>query len=97
MAGVINHGDIGVARGVGEVAQRAPGLGRRQIVAGIDHVEAGFLQLCRDHGAVIDRVRKRRHVLIGGIAQHQRHALFGESRLAYQQQRGSKEKPAQSG
>jgi hypothetical protein len=43
MAGVINHGDIGVARGVGEVAQCAPGLGRRQIVAGIDHVEAGFL------------------------------------------------------
>ena len=95
VAGVIDHGDIGIARAVGEVAQRAAGLGRRQVVAGIDDVEAGVLQRRRDHRAVVDRVRKRRHVLVGGIAEHQRHALFGKGRLAHQQQRGGQENPVQ--
>ena len=87
VAGVIDHGDIGIARAVGKIAQRAAGFGRRQIVAGIDDVEAGILQCRGDHGAVIDRVRQLRHVLIGRIAEHQRHALFGPCRLAHQQQR----------
>ena len=95
MAGVIDHGDVGIARAVGEVAQCATGLGRREIVTLLDDVEAGILQRCRDHRAVIDRVGKPRHVLISGVAEHQRHALFGESRLAHsQQERGSKEKSA---
>ncbi len=96
MAGVIDHGDIGIARAVSEVAQCATGLSRREIVTLIDDIEAGILERCRDHRAVIDRVGKPRHVLIGGIAQHQRDALLGESRLAHQQQkRGSEEKLAQ--
>ena len=96
VAGIIDHGDIGIAGHVGKIAQRAAGLGGRQIVAGIDHVEAGVLQRRRDHGAVIDRVRKRCGILVGGIADHQRHALFGKGRLAHQQQRRGKKKPTQS-
>ena len=43
VAGVIDHRDIGIARTIGEIAQRATGLGRRQVAAGIDDVEAGVL------------------------------------------------------
>jgi hypothetical protein len=64
-------------------------------MAGVDHIEASGLQGCRDHGAVIDGVRKRRHVLIGGIAEHQRQALCGESRLAHHQQCGGEKNLAQ--
>ncbi len=95
MAGVIDHRDIGVARAVGKVAQRAPHLERGHIVAGIDHIEAGLLQRRRDQGAVIGRIGKLRHVLIGGIGQHQRHALLGMRRLAEQQQRRGKQKSRQ--
>ena len=69
-----------------EVAERAAALEDPQILAQIDHVETRVLEFRCDHGAVIDRVRQLRHVLIGRIAEHQRHALFGEGRLARQQQ-----------
>ena len=96
VAGVVDHGDVGVARArrqsrATRAASPAAGRSWREI----DDVEAGLLEGCRDHGAVIDRVRKRRHVLIGGIGEHQRHALFGECRLAHQQQRVAEEKPVQ--
>ena len=45
MAGVIDHGDVGVAGAVGKIAQRAAGFGRRQILTRIDHVEAGVLSV----------------------------------------------------
>ncbi len=96
VTGVIDHGNVGVARSVGEIAQHAAGLCRRKIMAGIDHVKPGVLQGRRDGGAIVDRVGKPRHVLIGRIADHQRHALVRKGRLAYQQQRGGKEKPAKS-
>ena len=77
VASVINHRDIGIAGAVGKIAQCAPRLGRRKIAAGIYDIETGLLEGRRHHVAVIDRVRKRRHALVGGIAEHQRHALFG--------------------
>ena len=39
VAGVIDHGDVGIAGAVGEITQRAAGIGRAQIVTGIDDVE----------------------------------------------------------
>ena len=89
MAGIIDHGDVGIAGAVGEVAQRALGLGRRKVTAGIDDVEAGALQRLGDFRAVVNRIGQRRDILIGGIAEHQRHALLGKGRLVRQQQRGS--------
>ena len=88
VAGVIDHRDIGIARAVGEIAQRATGFGRRQVAAGIDDVEAGVFQRRRDLGAVVNRIGQRCDILVGGIAQHQRHALFGKGRPAHQQEGG---------
>ena len=95
VAGVIDHRNIGVAGAVGKVAQRTAHLVRRQIVAGIDDVETGVLQRGRDHRAIIDGIRQQRHVLIGRVADHQRHALGGPGRLTQQQQRGGEKKPVQ--
>ena len=94
VAGVIDHGDIGIARPIGEIAQRATGLGRRQVAAGIDDVEAGVLQRRRNPGAVVNRIGERCDILIGGIAQHQRHALFGKSRPAHQQKSSGCKRPS---
>ena len=92
MAGVVNDGDIGIAGAVGEITQRAAGLGRAQIMPGIHHVEAGPFQGRRDGGAVVHGVGELRHVLIGGIADHQRDALLGKGRLTQQEQgRGEEE------
>ena len=44
VAGVIDHGDIGIAGAVGKIAQRAPGFGGGEIPAGIDDIEAGVFQ-----------------------------------------------------
>ena len=95
MPGVVDHGDVGVPGAVGEVAQHAAGIGCREIVARIDDVEAGTLEHVRDHRAIIDRVGERRHVLIGGIAKHQRHPLLGAGRLARQQHGRGKTEQAQ--
>ena len=94
VAGVIDHGDVGVARGIGEVAQRPARLDGRKIVAGIDDVEAGTLQSGRHDRAVIDGVRERRHVLIGRITDDQCHPFSRPGRLAHQEQRGGKEESA---
>ena len=88
VAGVIDHRDIGIARTIGEVAQRATGLGRRQVAAGIDDIEAGLFQRRRDLGAIVNGIGQRRDISVGGIAQHQRHALFGKGRPAHQQESG---------
>ena len=65
VAGIIDHGDIGIAGAVGEVAQRAPRLGRREILAGIDDIETGILQRRGDPRRVIDGIGERRDVLVG--------------------------------
>ncbi len=44
VAGIIDHGDIGIAGLVGEFAQHAPRLQRREVLAGIDDFEARVLQ-----------------------------------------------------
>lgn len=80
VAGIIDHGDIGIAGPVGEFAQHTPGFLRRQVVPGIDDVEPGLLQRPGHHRTVIDGVRQRRRMLIGGVGDHERDALSGESR-----------------
>ncbi len=96
VAGIIDHGDIGIAGCIGEFAQHAPRFQRRQIVPGIDDVEAGLLQRLRHHRTVIDGVRERRRMLIGGVGDHQRDALSGESGPGAEQQRDGEEKRAKS-
>ena len=95
MAGIIDHRDVGIARAVFEIAQHAPRVERRQIVAGDDDVEAGALERRRHHGSIIDRIRQRRHVLIGRIAEDQRHALVGQSGFGHQEQRRGQDQSMQ--
>jgi hypothetical protein len=83
---VIDDRDIGIARTVLKIAQRAPCLLRRQIVSGIDDVEAGLLEPGRDQHAVVDGICKRGHFWLRGVVKHQRDSFVGESGLAYQQQ-----------
>ncbi len=78
VAGIIDDGDIGIARLVGKVPQRPPHLERGQIVARHHDVEFGVLEHRRDGGGIPDRVAQRRDVLVGGVADHQRDALFGK-------------------
>ena len=94
MAGVIDDGDIGIAGAVGKIAQRAPGVGGGEILAGIDDIEAGIFQRRGDPGAVVNRIGERGDILVGGIAQHQRHALLGKGRPADQQRCGRRKHPS---
>jgi hypothetical protein len=82
------------SRAIGEIAQGAAGLRRRQVAAGIDHVEAGLFQRRCDPGAIVNGIGQRRDVAIGGIAEHQRHALFGKRRPADQQEAGGCKGPS---
>ena len=88
VAGIIDHRNIGIARTVSKIAQRATGFGRRQVAAEVDDVEAGLFQRGRNPGAIVNGIGQRRDVAIGRIAQHQRHALFGERRRTDQQEAG---------
>ena len=80
VAGIVDHGDVGIARPVGEIAQHAPRLQRRQIMPGIDDVEAGVLQRPGHHRTVIDGVRERRRILI-------RRSWQGPARRAFRRKR----------
>jgi hypothetical protein len=60
-------------------------------MTGIDDIEAGILQRRGNPGAVVNRIGELSDILVGRIAQHQRHALLGKRRLAHHQQcRGGK-------
>ena len=77
VAGQIHHRDRVRPRGFGLVDEVAKTLAQRVAIeiAGADHVEAGRLQGLRDQAGIVGRGRQRRF-RIGGIADHQRNALF---------------------
>jgi hypothetical protein len=94
VAGIVDHGDVGIARHIGKIAQHAPRLQRGQIMPGLHNFEAGVLQRLRHHCTVIDGVRERRRVLIRRVGKDQRHALSGESGRSAEQE--SQEKRTKS-
>ena len=71
----------------GEFADRLPHLALRKIGRG-RNLEAGIGQQLRDRPGVIGRIGQRRHRAIGGLADHQREAIFGGRRMCSQKQRG---------
>ena len=91
VAGVVDHGDVGIARAVGEIAQHPPHLERAEIVPRHHDVEAGLLERVGHQRRIVGGIGEPRHVLIGGIADHQRHALAGKGRSAGEQQQGGEE------
>ncbi len=96
VAGVIDHGDVGIGRAVGEIAQHPSRLQRAEIVPRHHHVEAGLLEGVGHQACVVRGIGEPRHVLIGGIAEHQRHTLAGKGRFACEQQQGGEEYPKKS-
>ncbi len=80
MTGVIDHGHVGIARLGAELAQGTPHLRPGQIKPGIDAVEAGLLEHGDDGRGIVGGILQPGDVLVGGIADHQRHALVGMAR-----------------
>ena len=91
VAGVIDHGNVGIGRAVGEIAQHPPRFQRAEILFRHHHIEAGFLEGIGHQRRIVRGIGEPRHVLIGGIAEHQRHALAGKGRSAGEQQQGGEE------
>ena len=77
MTGVVDDRDIGVVRDIGEVAHRASQAGSVEIEPAFDDVEPGAPKQRCHRPRVIDRIGELGHALIGGIADHQRHASVG--------------------
>ena len=82
VAGEINHGDVGIAHLVGEIAQGAAHLGGLEIALELDDGEADALQRGRNRLGIVGGVGEPADMLIGRIAHHQRDALVSECRLA---------------
>ena len=91
VAGIIDHGDLGIRRAVGEIAQHPPRVQRAEILLRHHDVEAGLLEGIGHQRRVVHGIGEPRHVLVGRIAEHQRHALAGKSRGAGEQQQGGEE------
>ncbi|MCY1517586.1 hypothetical protein D9M68_522720 [compost metagenome] len=77
MAGIVEKRQIGAIQTVDEIAQYAPHAREVEIHTG-HHLEAEPFELGRHVGSVIAGIGQRRHMLIGGIADDQRHALLGK-------------------
>ena len=77
----VNDSDIGIANRVGEIAQSAAHLARIEIVFQLDDIEAGGFESRRNGVRIIARIGEPAHVLIGGIADHQRYSLLRECGL----------------
>ena len=79
MAGVKykRHGVGALGRHLaGELADLLAHLALRKI-GGLRYLEAGIGQQLRDRLGVISRIGKCRNRLVGGLADHQREAIFG--------------------
>ena len=75
MPGIEHDGNIGVARGLREIADHAPQIVDAEIAVQLDLVETGRSEQAGDGGRVIGRIRQLLDVAIRRIADHQRNAL----------------------
>ena len=80
MACVVDDGHVGIAGLVGEIAQHPAHLGVAEIALLFDDVELRLAEQLGDGGRIILGVRELRGVLVGRVADHQRHALVGKGR-----------------
>jgi hypothetical protein len=81
VAGEIDHGDVGAAGLVGEIAQRTTHLHIFQVEPRNDLVERGLPEHLGDGGCVVDGIGQRRDILVAGIADDERDALAGRRGL----------------
>ena len=87
VAGEIDDGEIGTARVIGKIAQRAAHLDGLEVELEIDGFETGAPEHFRHGGRVVGGVGERRHRLIGGVADHERDSPVGEGGFAEQPHR----------
>ena len=90
MTGVIDDGDVGIARGVGKIPECAAHGVAAHVVLGLDHVETGIAEQRGDGGGVILRIGQAPHIDVVRIADHQRNALIGQRPHGQQQAGGQK-------
>ena len=81
MAGIVDHGDIGIARLAAEIAQRPPHVADGQIVARVNDLEIGLPEGVGEHRRVVGGVGKPGDVAISRIADHKRNAFSRKGRL----------------
>ena len=84
MTGIVDHGHVGVAGPVAEVAQRPPHIGAGQVVTDIDHIEAGLPHGLGEGVGVVVRIGQLRNVAILRVAHHERDAGHRRGRLTDQ-------------
>jgi hypothetical protein len=81
MTGVVHHGDVGIAGGVGEFADGAPQLGDAEIALADDDVKSRLLEQSRHGVRIPRRVGQLRHLLVVGHADDKRDALVRQGRI----------------
>ncbi len=74
--GIVHDGNIGVGDGILELSDGAFELQIAGVVLRIDDVKPGLLQHCGDGVCIFRRIAQGRHMLIGGIANHQRNTAL---------------------
>ena len=79
VAGIIEEADIGAAQRLGEGPDALLHVALAEVDA-FDHLEAERLQLGGDVGGVVARIGEARNVLIGRVADDERHALVRRRR-----------------
>jgi hypothetical protein len=78
VAGIIDHRNVRLARLAAKIAQRLAHVGDVQVELDIDRIEPGLPEHAADQRGIVRRVRRPRHVLVGRVAHHERHALLGQ-------------------
>ena len=96
MAGIVEQPDAGALELLAEARHQRLALGGRQVEAGND-VEVELAQLGGDRLAVADRVEQPRRVLVGGIGEHERHALFLREGLRAREAEGNQKSQNERG
>ncbi|BBO06694.1 hypothetical protein SG09_60440 [Bradyrhizobium ottawaense] len=84
VAGIIDDGDVGLARLAAELAQGLAHVDDAQVELDVHGVEAGLPEHASDQRGVVHRIGQPGHALVGGIADDESHALFSVRRSAAQ-------------
>ena len=79
MAGIVEQAHIGTVQRFGEGSNPLFHVALLKIDP-LNHVEAEPAQLGGNVGSVVARIPQRRDVLVGGVADDERHALLGGRR-----------------
>lgn len=72
VTGKKHDGNVGIPRGIRKIAKRATHFASLEIVLRLHDVETGLLQRCSHCRRIVGRIGQLSHMLVSGIAYHQR-------------------------